>query len=637
MDCAYVPAATRSIRSVITLTVVLVVISCTGYAIAADSGAAPTIALASAEPAQVARGQTVSLKVIHSDNLPIPPDQAIAVLMEACVAGDKAHDSGCTDSPSRQIPCTRENAGDSSCKALIPFDVPTGTYEVRIYRGGPTQSADLIGSAFVPLKVTSEISESPILLGITPDVSYPTVVANGCKLPSAAGGTLQPISTVDLILTGNNFSLAGEDNRILVNDNELKICWKCGDDRRCGQCDVAGSVDQGGREIHITGIPVERYGGVLKVAVDVNNRTSGTKTITISRVQRSTPWLLAAAFVSAIALVLFLILQKSSQTVIAGRRQNLMTALMLDPETDTYSLSKFQFYLWTFAVVLGYSYLSLVRSLIQGTFEFSDVPTNLPGILIVSVGTAVISTGVTSAVGSKGAGRVQPGWADLLTSGGVVAPERVQFVVWTIVGVLSFLALTLLADPGSIQNLPAVPQGFLLLMGVSSAGYLGGKLARKAGPVVATTKGLWTVGDAQSAGSKQSNQKLIVTIIGQHLSSTAGIRFRDLKVTYATPSAATATDNVLKFVTRDQNAGDDSFASELQLTVRDQNLIEKIVDMQKPRPPAPIVGAGAAGAGAAIDSGEATEPTEPTEKPEISVTNPDGQMAAWPVVIRTER
>lgn len=97
-----------------------------------------------------------------------------------------------------------------------------------------------------------------------------------------------------------------------------------------------------------------------------------------------------------------------------------ISALMLDPETDTYSLSKFQFYLWTFAVVLGYSYLSLVRSLIQGTFEFSDVPTDLPGILIVSVGTAVISTGVTSAVGSKGAGRVQPGWADLLTSGEVV-------------------------------------------------------------------------------------------------------------------------------------------------------------------------------------------------------------------------
>ena len=78
------------------------------------------------------------------------------------------------------------------------------------------------------------------------------------------------------------------------------------------------------------------------------------------------------------------------------------------------------------------------------------------------------------AVGPKGAGDVQPGWSDLLTVGGVVVPERVQFVVWTIVGVFTFLAMTLFADPWIAQELPGVPERFLLLMGVSSAGYLGG-------------------------------------------------------------------------------------------------------------------------------------------------------------------
>src|SRR5207253_7529989 len=33
-------------------------------------------------------------------------------------------------------------------------------------------------------------------------------------------------------------------------------------------------------------------------------------------------------------------------------------------------------------------------------------------------------------------------------------------------------------------SLPDVPQNFLYLMGVSSAGYLGGKLVRKPGPVI---------------------------------------------------------------------------------------------------------------------------------------------------------
>src|SRR5207302_7513248 len=35
-------------------------------------------------------------------------------------------------------------------------------------------------------------------------------------------------------------------------------------------------------------------------------------------------------------------------------------------------------------------------------------------------------------------------------------------------------------------SLPEIPQNFLYLMGVSSAGYLGGKLVRKPGPVIKT-------------------------------------------------------------------------------------------------------------------------------------------------------
>ena len=41
-----------------------------------------------------------------------------------------------------------------------------------------------------------------------------------------------------------------------------------------------------------------------------------------------------------------------------------------------------------------------------------------------------------------------------------------------------------LSDPATIDNLPDIPNGFLELMGISSAGYLGGKLARKGGPIL---------------------------------------------------------------------------------------------------------------------------------------------------------
>src|SRR5439155_7622880 len=118
--------------------------------------------------------------------------------------------------------------------------------------------------------------------------------------------------------------------------------------------------------------------------------------------------------------------------------------------------------------------------------EFAPIPEGLPGILAVSGGTAALAAGINNVRGPKGAGEEQPSFADLITTGGVVVAERFQFLVWTVLGALAFLFLVVFSDPATIQDLPKVPDGFLYLMGVSSAGYLGGKLARKPGPVIVT-------------------------------------------------------------------------------------------------------------------------------------------------------
>jgi hypothetical protein len=74
--------------------------------------------------------------------------------------------------------------------------------------------------------------------------------------------------------------------------------------------------------------------------------------------------------------------------------------------------------------------------------------------------------------------------SDFIASGGIVAPDRLQFVIWTIIGIATFLSIVMLSDPSSINDLPTIPPGFLQLMGISSAGYLAGKLVRKAGPTI---------------------------------------------------------------------------------------------------------------------------------------------------------
>jgi hypothetical protein len=157
--------------------------------------------------------------------------------------------------------------------------------------------------------------------------------------------------------------------------------------------------------------------------------------------------------------------------------------LLLDPETETYSLSKFQFYLWTVAGLFGYAYLFISRVYVQFA-SWPDVPITLPGIILVSGGTAVASQIVTATKGAKGAGAEFPSVADFITSGGVVAADRLQMLLWTIMGVFAFFYAVLQLAPGTITDLPAVPERLLVLMGISSAGYLGGKMARKAGPVI---------------------------------------------------------------------------------------------------------------------------------------------------------
>jgi hypothetical protein len=267
---------------------------------------------------------------------------------------------------------------------------------------------------------------------------------------------------------------------------------------------------------------------------------------------------------------------------IGDHRCNPLELFVLDQETDTYSLSKLQFYVWTGVSVFGYVYLTVARSLVQWQFDLADVPANLPGIIFISATTSVVATGVTAAKGPKGAGEVHPSLADLITSGGVVAPERFQFLVWTLLGAGSFVAMILLRDPGEIVELPTIPQGFLALMGVSSAGYVGGKLTRTPGPIIdeiIPTEGTLTL-----------------EIRGRNLSQDAtfriGTKAGDVVITRDRLSDKDSEPKV-KIVTPEDAAEPKGFAKCLRIIIVDP------------------------------------DPKWTAEKTTLTLINPDGQKAAW--------
>ena len=231
---------------------------------------------------------------------------------------------------------------------------------------------------------------------------------------------------------------------------------------------------------------LQNFAGKQAVSVLLNGAESARQDLIVVNASKSTPRTYALVITAALVGLIYILLSAGARALPVKSRTGsyLLTALFMDEQTQTYSLSKCQFYAWTIAAILGYIFFAVARSIIQGVAVFPDIPGGLPAILLYSAGTSVLATGITGSKGSKGAGEVHPTLADFITTGGVVAPERLQFVVWTAVGVFTFLTIVFKSDPLTVSDLPKIPDGFLQLMGISSAGYLAGKLARKAGPVI---------------------------------------------------------------------------------------------------------------------------------------------------------
>jgi hypothetical protein len=112
--------------------------------------------------------------------------------------------------------------------------------------------------------------------------------------------------------------------------------------------------------------------------------------------------------------------------LIDGKRISPFFSFFLDKESLTYSLSKFQLFLFSATFVFGYLYVFLCQWLVQWRFQLPDVPSNIAGLLAISAGTTVAAAGATSARGSKGSGEIYPSPADFISTGGLVVPERFQ-------------------------------------------------------------------------------------------------------------------------------------------------------------------------------------------------------------------
>lgn len=514
------------------------VLSCASVAHAA--AAEPTI-----EPlpfAEAIRGQEIA---VSGDNLPTAPN-AISVVVGQSRATASAPDATKftfrvpPDAPLGQQVVTAEITSDNQKRAL-PL------------------TAKISGEVQRFIKIHNNQPGALTLEAVAPLVSYP--VTGSDKAPDH----------FEFRVLGTGFSRRGPDNHLEIEkQGEIRVRWDQQPDATeeldRKQFDARGFV-LSDRELQIRDLMIGDHHQPMKIRVRVGDDITPPVPITLSTVGRATPfWISLGVVIVLLAVVAWITAPAARKALANGdgtvpdTRVGFFGRFLLDRETATYSLSRFQFYIWTFVGIFGYCFLTVSRSLVQGHFELADIPAGLPGIIGVAAGTSVLANGITTAHGTKGAGEFHPAWSDLIVSGGVVAPERFQFLVWTIIGALSFLFDIVASDPGDLQALPAIPQGFLALMGISSAGYLGGKLARQPGPVI------------DSVIAEEGSLKLEVR--GRNLARNATYRIGDHELTYSFKddkpqegADRVAKEAVVTILTKEDDANAAAFAKAVLIVI----------------------------------------------------------------------
>jgi hypothetical protein len=454
------------------------------------------------------------------------------------VTGDKSHSVSihAVYDPNKTFAPVRADDGptDAGFKIRLPAQIDPGPYYFRL----------IDNNAVVPGSVDVEPDKIK-LIAVHPATAYRS-----------------DASKFDFDIVGENFSLDPESDDVTIEGQGSIVKLRGANQAACAGKDACLWVEND-RMMHIVGYRAEPHQGVVNIGVRVGNVTAADqKPLVLARLSGTVVFILSAALSGLLFLIVrYIVGSGLAKNKVGIRRLNLLQSFILDPQTNSYSLSKFQLLAFSATFIFGYLYVLLSRWLVQWQFSLPDVPSTIAGLLGISGGTTVAAAGLTASLGAKGAGLQQPTGADLISSGGVVIAERFQFFVWTIVACGGFIALLVGQDPAQVSNFPEIPSGLLYVMGVSAAGYLGGKAARNPGPV------LENVGIKKGVAGT-SWDALIVQ--GQNLSSNARFFIDEKELGFPSDDDKAKFRNLpdkLVKPTPQLGVSDSSFSTQLEITV----------------------------------------------------------------------
>ncbi|MEM7181690.1 MAG: hypothetical protein AAF518_12305 [Spirochaetota bacterium] len=158
---------------------------------------------------------------------------------------------------------------------------------------------------------------------------------------------------------------------------------------------------------------------------------------------------------------------------IMTKKLNYVPLILMEPATNTYSLSKFQALAWTITLLGSYFYLAIAHGLLLRNGQIPDFNPSLLVLMSISYGGLLTAGSIGTKKSKNEPSETPPEFKNLFMEGGVISLPRLQLFGFTVVGILIYIYT--LYTSNLLQGLPDVPPTLLGLLGVSQGGYLGGK------------------------------------------------------------------------------------------------------------------------------------------------------------------
>ena len=343
-----------------------------------------------------------------------------------------------------QLPATVGEATANSVLVALPQEPAAGDYVV---------SGTIGNSPITPFLIQFFPTPKPRLTDITP-----TSIPRGQPIRINGEGLSAPLNQIKVYFG---------DEPATVNDVAPDGTW------------VVTTLPQDS---------ANSLGGVRPIAVSVggvpaSEPSSGLSVTVTQRVRLDlTAMIIGIALLPLLVVLLGVNYLFRSQKVGSNTARQLVAGLLYDDATQTYSLSRAQFYWWLLIIAFAYTFLFVGRGVTTGIWTLPP----LNGILytlLISTSTLLVANATSSLRGQKGSGALHPAPSDLIMHGGVIAPERIQQLLWTFLAGVAVVWMVVVTY-ATATSLPDIPAELLALMGLSSAAYITGKLVRAPGPII---------------------------------------------------------------------------------------------------------------------------------------------------------